>query len=118
MYTCININFLQYRPTDEEQAIIEQLQAGLHAALPVVPDISGDGWDPDTSGDEGSSQQDSLINTARLYSTACNALLRSAACAYLQVVVNEDCEQSTGSATQSTDSGTHMEWSNLPPTSQ
>lgn len=94
---------MQFRPTDEEQAIIERLQAGLKAALAVVPDTSGDGLDPDTSGDDSS--QDSrqwrppLINTARLYSNACNALLRSAACAYLQVVANENCEQSTGSDT-------------------
>ena len=51
---------------------------GRHAVAEAEITASGEGW--------------SLLDTARLYSTACNALLQSVACAYLKLVHSEDCD--------------------------
>lgn len=96
---------MQYRTTDEERAIIMQLQTGLKAAVSENPD-EGSGWEP--TANWTAAETPSLVDIARLYSTACNALLRSTACAYLQVVANENCEQSN--------TAHKMSWSDPPPT--
>lgn len=79
-----------------------QLQTGLRAELTKHPDTWGDDRSrqdmPNGPTKEWLKENASLLDTARHYSIACNALLRSVACAYLKVVANEDCEDPSSTA--------------------
>ena len=97
---------IQYRPTVEEQIVIDELQEGLATTLIDEWSSLEEGqWLG--SGEEGqwlgsgeevpngelwmSEDTISLVEKAQQYCNACNALLRSVACAYLKLVVGEEC---------------------------
>lgn len=76
-----------------------QLQNGLRAELTKTWGDERSSQDlPNDHTKEWLEETASLVDTARHYSIACNALLRSVACAYLKVVANEDCEESSSTA--------------------
>ena len=108
----MSADFLQFRPSPEETAAIQQLQQALQEAIEAgvlsteAEDVEWDtGEEPaettKTVPSPARERLTELLPNARFYSTACNALLRSTACAYLKLVTNTPCEQ---------DSNRAMEW--------
>ena len=99
----MSADFLQFRPSPEETAAIQQLQQALQEAITAgVLSTEEETW---VTGEEEPAETNEtvpspankrlteLLPNAWFYSTACNALLRSTACAYLKLVTNTPCEQ-------------------------
>ena len=98
----MSADFLQFRPSPEEMAAIQQLQQALQEAITAgVLSTEEEVWDTgeepaetnETVPSPANKRLTELLPNAWFYSTACNALLRSTACAYLKLVTNTPCEQ-------------------------